>query len=70
MVCPVRAPPRGTLVSTRSAGALDARSMRTNSVMRLEFISTFAEAVSQHSVSKYDSAFTFSLMGASCATPR
>ena len=44
--------------------------MRTNSVMRLEFISTFAEAVSQHSVSKYDSAFTFSLMGDECATDR
>ena len=55
---------------TRSAGALDARSMRTNSVMRLEFISTFAEAVSQHSVSKYESAFTFSLMGDECATQR
>jgi hypothetical protein len=37
---------------TRSAGALDALSMRTNRVISELLISTFAEAVSQHRVSK------------------
>ena len=54
----------------RSAGALDALSMRTKSVMSDELIRTLAAAVSQHSVSKYARVFTFSFTGELCATLR
>ena len=37
---------------TRRLGALEARSMRTKSAMRLLLMSTLAEAVLVHSVSK------------------
>ena len=65
-----RSRPMALVSRMRSAGALDARSMRTKSVMSEELMRTFAAAVSQHNVSKYASVFTFSLIGELCATDR